>query len=141
MRLLFDEYGDTIFQAVVSIIIYSIFISFFLTKLLGMNVSYIKEEVNIPELSGVTSKVKVNEFRVKDGLIKVNEKFNYEDRAYASNSLNEDISSYITLDDYANIDTSKPGEKDVTYILRYNGQTLAKKAKLIIVDEKEVESA
>ncbi len=136
MRLLFDEYGDTILTVLVGSIIFSLLISFFLNSLLNINMSIVKDDLTAPELSSIVSPVNIKQFEVKDVLINVGEEFCLKDNVLALNTNDEDITSYVTIKE--DIDFSKVLDNEVTYILRYNGVSKAIKGRLIIVDEKEV---
>lgn len=137
MKSLYEEYGEVLLQAFISSIIFSLFISFFLTALLNTNVGFIKEEFSPLQLSLDADIVSIKEFGVYDALIKVNEEYDYKDKVWAFNSNDEDIKSYISILNYSDLDTSVEGEKELTYVLRYNGEVRAVKGKLVIVDEKE----
>ena len=137
MKSLYEEYGEVLLQAFISSIIFSLFISFFLTALLNTNVGFIKEEFSPLQLSLDADIVSIKEFGVYDALIKVNEEYDYKDKVWAFNSNDEDIKSYISILNYSDLDTSVEGEKELTYVLRYNGETRAIKGKLVIVDETE----
>lgn len=137
MKSLYEEYGEVLLQAFISSIIFSLFISFFLTALLNTNVGFIKEELSPLQLSLDADIVSIKEFGVYDALIKVNEEYDYKDKVWAFNSNDEDIKSYISILNYSDLDTSVEGEKELTYVLRYNGEVRAVKGKLVIVDEKE----
>ena len=137
MKSLYEEYGEVLLQAFISSIIFSLFISFFLTALLNTNVGFIKEEFSPLQLSLDADIVSIKEFGVYDALIKVNEEYDYKDKVWAFNSNGEDIKSYISILNYSDLDTSVEGEKELTYVLRYNGEVRAVKGKLVIVDEKE----
>ncbi len=136
MRLLFDEYGDTILTVLVGSIIFSLLISFFLNSLLNINMSIVKDDLTAPELSSIVSPVNIKQFEVKDVLINVGEEFCLKDNVLALNTNDEDITSYVTIKE--EVDFSKVLDNEVTYILRYNGVSKAIKGRLIIVDEKEV---
>lgn len=136
MRLLFDEYGDTILTVLVGSIIFSLLISFFLNSLLNINMSIVKDDLTAPELSSMVSPVNIKQFEVKDVLINVGEEFCLKDNVLALNTNDEDITSYVTIKE--EVDFSKVLDNEVTYILRYNGVSKAIKGRLIIVDEKEV---
>lgn len=137
MKSLYEEYGEVLLQAFISSIIFSLFISFFLTALLNTNVGFIKEEFSPLQLSLDADIVSIKEFGVYDALIKVNEEYDYKDKVWAFNSNDEDIKSYISILNYSDLDTSVEDEKELTYVLRYNGEVRAVKGKLVIVDEKE----
>ncbi len=136
MRLLFDEYGDTILTVLVGSIIFSLLISFFLNSLLNINMSIVKDDLTAPELSSIVSPVNIKQFEVKDVLINIGEEFCLKDNVLALNTNDEDITSYVTIKE--EVDFSKVLDNEVTYILRYNGVSKAIKGRLIIVDEKEV---
>ncbi len=136
MRLLFDEYGDTILTVLISAIVFSLLISFFLNSLLSINMSMVKENIKAPELSSNVVPVDVKEFKVNDVLFNVGDDFNLKDNVTALNSNDEDISGFVTIKE--DVDFSTVSENEVTYILRYNGASKAIKGRLIIVDEKEV---
>ncbi len=136
MRLLFDEYGDTILTVLVGSIIFSLLISFFLNSLLNINMSIVKDDLIAPELSSIVSPVNIKQFEVKDVLINIGEEFCLKDNVLALNTNDEDITSYVTIKE--EVDFSKVLDNEVTYILRYNGVSKAIKGRLIIVDEKEV---
>ncbi len=136
MRLLFDEYGDTILTVLVGSIIFSLLISFFLNSLLNINMSIVKDDLTAPELSSIVSPVNIKQFEVKDVLINIGEEFCLKDNVLALNTNDEDITSYVTIKE--DVDFSKVLDNEVTYILRYNGVSKAIKGRLIIVDEKEV---
>ncbi len=137
MRTLFNEYADTLLQAIISISIFTIFMTVFLSELMGINVKIIKQEITSPNINGGISNVTIESFSAKDILINVGEEIKYEDRVEAYNSKGEDIKDYIRPLNLEGIDVSKPGENEITYILNYNGESRAIKAKLIIVQEKE----
>lgn len=137
MRTLFNEYADTLLQAIISISIFTIFMAVFLSELMGINVKIIKQEITSPNINGGISNVTIESFSAKDILINVGEEIKYEDRVEAYNSKGEDIKDYIRPLNLEGIDINKPGENEITYILNYNGESRAIKAKLIIVQEKE----
>ena len=137
MRTLFNEYADTLLQAIISIGVFTIFMTVFLSELMGINVKIIKQEITSPNINGGISSVTIESFSAKDILINVGEEIKYEDRVEAYNSKGEDIKDYIRPLNLEGIDVSKPGENEITYILNYNGESRAIKAKLIIVQEKE----
>ena len=137
MRTLFNEYADTLLQAIISISIFTIFMTVFLSELMGINVKIIKQEITSPNINGGISNVTIESFSAKDILINVGEEIKYEDRVEAYNSKGEDIKDYIRPLNLEGIDVSKPGENQITYVLNYNGESRAIKAKLIIVQEKE----
>lgn len=133
MRLLFDEYGDTILTVLISAIVFSLLISFFLNSLLSINMSMVKEDIKAPELSSDIVPVDIKEFKVKDVLLKVGEEFDLKNNVVALNSNNEDISNFVTIKE--DVDFSTVSENEVTYILRYNGASKAIKGRLIIVGQ------
>ena len=137
MKGLFEEYGEVFLQAIISSIIFSLFISFFLVSLLDTNVNLLKEDFKPLELNLDTNLVSINDFGAYDAAIEINEEFNYMDNVWASNTNGEDIKSYISILNYNTLDISEEGIKDITYVLRYNGETRAIKAKLIVVDKGE----
>ena len=137
MKGLFEEYGEVFLQAIISSIIFSLFISFFLVSLLDTNVNLLKEDFKPLELNLDTNLVSINDFGAYDAAIEINEEFNYMDNVWASNTNGEDIKSYISILNYNALDISEEGIKDITYVLRYNGETRAIKAKLIVVDKGE----
>ncbi len=141
MRTLFNEYADALLQALISIGICSIFIGIFLSELMGINIKIIKEEVKPPYINSEISNVTIKSFSAKDILINVGQEVKYEDRVEAFNSNDEDIKDYIRPLNLEGIDLSKPGTNEITYILNYNGESKAIKAKLIIVQEREVISS
>lgn len=136
MRLLFDEYGDSILTALIGAIILSLLFSFFLTNLLSINMSIVSKDIKAPELSSSIYPLDIKEFKVEDVLINVGEEFDLKKNVTALNDNNEDISSFVTIKE--DVDFSKVNDNEVTYLLRYNGKTRAIKGRLIIVDEKEM---
>ena len=137
MKGLFEEYGEVLLQAFISSIIFSLFISFFLVTLLDTNVNILKEDLKPLQLNFDTNLVSIKDFGAYDAAVEVNEEFNYMDNVWASNTNDEDIKSYISILNYDVLDTSKEGEKDITYVLRYNGESRAIKAKLIVIAKGE----
>ena len=137
MRTLFNEYADALLQALISIGIFTLFISILLNELMGINIRIIKQEIESPYINSEISNVTIKSFSAKDILINVGQEIKYEDRVEAYNSKDEDIKDYIRPLNLEGIDISKPGENEITYILNYNGDSRAIKAKLIIVQEKE----
>ncbi len=137
MKGLFEEYGEVLLQAFISSIIFSLFISFFLVTLLDTNVNILKEDLKPLQLNFDTNLVSIKDFGAYDAAVEVNEEFNYMDNVWASNTNDEDIKSYISILNYDVLDTSKEGEKDITYVLRYNGESRAIKAKLIVLAKGE----
>ncbi len=109
----------------------------FLSELMGINVKIIKQEIESPNINSGISNVTIKSFTAKDILINVGEEIKYEDRIEAYNSNGEDIKDYIRPLNLEGIDVNKPGENEITYILNYNGESKAIKAKLIIVQEKK----
>lgn len=137
MKLLFDEYSSAIFEALVCIFVYVFFVYIFLNGVLNTNVEYIGKVISPIDIYTDNELTHINEFKVRDILIDVNEKINYRDYISASNTRNEDISSYVSILNMPDI--SKEGEYELSYLLRYNGETKAIKAKLIIIDkDKEI---
>ena len=136
MRLLFDEYGDTILSVLIGAIIFSLLFSFFLTNLLSINMSIVSKDIKAPELSSSIYPLDIKEFKVEDVLLNVGDEFDLKKNVTALNDNNEDISNFVTIKE--DIDFSKVNDNEVTYLLRYNGKTMAIKGRLIIVDEKEV---
>lgn len=136
MRLLFDEYGESILTALIGAIILSLLFSFFLTNLLSINMSIVSKDIKAPELSSSIYPLDIKEFNVEDVLINVGEEFDLKKNVTALNDNNEDISSFVTIKE--DVDFSKVNDNEVTYLLRYNGKTRAVKGRLIIVDEKEM---
>lgn len=136
MRLLFDEYGESILTALIGAIILSLLFSFFLTNLLSINMSIVSKDIKAPELSSSIYPLDIKEFNVEDVLINVGEEFDLKKNVTALNDNNEDISSFVTIKE--DVDFSKANDNEVTYLLRYNGKTRAIKGRLIIVDEKEM---
>ncbi len=136
MRLLFDEYGESILTALIGAIILSLLFSFFLTNLLSINMSIVSKDIKAPELSSSIYPLDIKEFNVEDVLINVGEEFDLKKNVTALNDNNEDISSFVTIKE--DVDFSKVNDNEVTYLLRYNGKTRAIKGRLIIVDEKEM---
>ena len=137
MRALFNEYADALLQALISIGIITLFISILLNELIGINAKIIKQEIESPNIDNGISNVTIKSFSAKDILINVGQEIKYEDRVEAYNSKDEDIKDYIRPLNLEGIDISEPKENEITYILNYNGDTRAIKAKLIIVQEKE----
>ena len=137
MKGLFEEYGEVLLQAFISSIIFSLFISFFLVSLLDTNVNILKEDLEPLELNFDTKLVSIKDFGAYDAAVEANEEFNYMDNVWASNTNDEDIKSYISILNYDVLDTSKEGEKDITYVLRYNGESRAVNAKLIVIAKGE----
>ena len=137
MRTLFNEYADALLQALISIGIITLFISILLNELIGINAKIIKQEIESPNIDNGISNVTIKSFSAKDILINVGQEIKYEDRVEAYNSKDEDIKDYIRPLNLEGIDISEPKENEITYILNYNGDTRAIKAKLIIVQEKE----
>lgn len=137
MRALFNEYADTLLTALISISIFTIFMTVFLSGLMDTNVKIIKQEITAPNINSGISNVVIESFSAKDILINVGQEIKYEDRVEAYNSKGEDIKDYIRPLNLEGIDLSKVGEYEITYILNYNGESRAIKAKLIIVEEKE----
>lgn len=136
MRLLFDEYGESILTALIGAIILSLLFSFFLTNLLSINMSIVSKDIKAPELSSSIYPLDIKEFNVEDVLINVGEEFDLKKNVTALNDNNEDISSFVTIKE--DVDFSKVNDNEVTYLLRYNGKTRTIKGRLIIVDEKEM---
>lgn len=136
MRLLFDEYGESILTALIGAIILSLLFSFFLTNLLSINMSIVSKDIKAPELSSSIYPLDIKEFNVEDVLINVGEEFDLKKNVTALNDNNEDITSFVTIKE--DVDFSKVNDNEVTYLLRYNGKTRAIKGRLIIVDEKEM---
>ena len=137
MRTLYNEYADALLQALISIGIITLFISILLNELIGINAKIIKQEIESPNIDNGISNVTIKSFSAKDILINVGQEIKYEDRVEAYNSKDEDIKDYIRPLNLEGIDISEPKENEITYILNYNGDTRAIKAKLIIVQEKE----
>ena len=135
MRLLFDEYGDTILSVLIGAIIFSLLFSFFLTNLLSINMSIVSKDIKAPELSSSIYPLDIKEFKVEDVLLNVGDEFDLKKNVTALNDNDEDISNFVTIKE--DIDFSKVNDNEVTYLLRYNGKTMAIKGRLIIVDEKE----
>lgn len=137
MKSLFNEYGDTLLKAIISISLFSIFVFAFLNELLKTNVDVLNKELNAPYIDSQISPVTIASFSGKDILINVGEEFGYLERVEAYNSNGEDIRDYIEPINLTDGELSEVGEKDIYYVLNYNGETKAIKAKLIVVDESE----
>jgi len=133
MKYLFDEYGQTFLSLFISIGIITTFICLILVEVLNVNVKAIENETNNKLFIEETIPVKIDNFVCTDAVIKKGYKFNYQNYTHATNSNDDDISSYITL--YEDIDTSEEDEKEAIYILRYNGEKMVGKAKVIIENE------
>lgn len=139
MKLLFEEYSSTLLQAFICVGIVCFILGTFLNNLMYSNSKVISYELSPINLNNDYLVTKIDQFEVKDSLIQVNEEFEFKKYISAYNSLGEDISSYVTL--LKTPDTSKIGTQKLTYILRYNGQTLMLDSKLIVVNEsKEIKS-
>lgn len=138
MRFLFNEYGETIYKAIVSVLVYTFIVYAFLTSLINTNSSYIKEVLSPIDIYVDNDPISIKSFIAKDCLIDINDNYNHLDYVEAFNSKDEDIKMYVTVLNLP--DLKKEGEYDLTYTLRYNGQSQAINAKLIIVNkQKELE--
>ena len=134
MKKMFDEYVDIIFQAIISIIVILLFVYVALTNLLGIGLEMVDNALTPLYIEKKIEPVKVDSFIAKDILIKLNDEIDYQDRFEAFNSNGESIKEYVSV---MGLDNKEVGEKEITYILNYNGERQAIKAKLIVVDEKE----
>ena len=135
MRLLFDEYGRLVLAIVCSTILLVFFLSVFVDETMTKSIKAMEYNINdVPE-AGDGEIVSIEHFLVKDGIVKQGETFDYRDRVEATNSKGEDISSFVRID--KEVDTSNPGEKEVTYYLRYNGDTMPGRAKVFVEEIKE----
>ncbi len=142
MKALFEEYADVMFSSIVSIFILSIFCSLIYNQLIFENIDVISNAIISPSnINSQISNVGISSFEVKDILINVGENINYYDRIAATNSKGEDIKDYIKPVNLEQIDTNTVGEKYINYILNYNGESKAIRAKVIVVqEEKELKS-
>lgn len=129
MKLLFEEFGNTALAIVVSIVTLGIFLSVLLVDVLPISVKEVEINVNEKAIDN-NEIVKIKNFIVKDGVAELGNDFDYRDRVEAINSRDEDISNFISLSQP--LDTSTIGEKDVTYVLRYNGEKRLGKAKVFV---------
>lgn len=135
MRLLFEEYADALYEVLVCVIVVVFIILGTTKEILNINANYLENQTEGIVLNNEYIGVGIKEFSVKDQLIFVKKKFNATKEVSAKNTRGEDIRAYVSV--LENVDTSKAGEYELTYVLRYNGQFQAIKAKLIIVDEKK----
>lgn len=135
MRLLFEEYADALYEVLVCVIVVVFIILGTTKEILNINANYLESQTEGIVLNNEYVGVGIKEFSVKDQLIFVKKKFNVTKEVSAKNTRGEDIRTYVSV--LENVDTSKAGEYELTYVLRYNGQFQAIKAKLIIVDEKK----
>ena len=141
MKRLFEEYGDVMLSATISIIIVLLFIGAIITTLLNQNIKILGENTVQSITYKAQGKIGIRTFKAKDILIKQGEEINYLDRIEAMNNRgdygenDEDIRSYVTI--YNQIDNNEIGEKEIVYALRYNGQTQFLKAKLIVIGEED----
>lgn len=133
MRYLFSEYSQTLLSMVVSLLILTMFIGVLLTDILDVNVKTIENNTNNKLFIEESIPVSIDSFVCKDTIVTIGEEFDYKKNCKATNSKGEDISSFISL--YEEIDTDNKGEKEAVYILRYNGEKMIGKAKVIIEDE------
>ena len=139
MKSLFEEYGETVLSVIYGTIIVTVFISVFLVEVLGFSVSQTGESVIETDRSGIGTPVGIRSFEVRDILIEKGEEINYNDRVFATNDrgdfggTDEDISGFVSV--YQAPDVSTTGEKEITYVLRYNGDTRFARAKVIVVKE------
>lgn len=134
MKRLFDEYADFIVTAVISFVAISIFVYVVLTNLIGIGLEMVNDALEPVHIEKEINPVTIKTFIGKDILIQLNEELNYTDRVEAFNSNDEDIKDYVSI---IGFDNKEVGEKEITYLLNYNGQRQAIRAKLIVVDEKE----
>lgn len=135
MRLLFSEYADTIFEALVSVLVYTFVVYSFLTSLINTNSTYIEKVISPIDIYVENNPVSIEKFEVKDCLIDVSDDYSYLDYVEAFNSRGEDIKMYVTVLNLP--DLKKEGEYELTYTVRYNGESKAINAKLIIVDKQK----
>ena len=139
MKSIFEEYGESIISIICSLVIITMFISVFLLEVLGTNAEAIESRTIESRPLGMEEQIRIRSFNVRDILIRQGEEINYNGRIEAVNDrgdyggIDEDISSYVRL--YEDVDTSSPGIKEATYVLRYNGETRFTKAKIIVVNE------
>lgn len=136
MKLLFDEYFDILYEALISLFII-LSVVFILSKNVAfINTKYLSKVINPITITDRENIETIEEFSVSDAVIKINEDFEYQKYIKAINKNGEDISSYVTL--LNSPDTSKEAVEDLIYLLRYNGQTIAIKSKLIITNKGDV---
>ena len=133
MKLLFEEYGSLALSIVCGVIVLSLCLSFLIDRMFLSSTTIIENNINEKPLKNENAPVSIGSFVVNDAYVKQGGTFDYKKRVKAYNTNNEDISSYVTTKN--KIDTSKTGETEVTYILRYNGETMLGKAKLFIEKE------
>lgn len=132
MKILFDEYGNTIINALISIFALFMIVIPFVDSALSINAKNLEGIINSPLLNLNRDVVLINSFEVDDCLIRVNEKFDYAQCVRATNTKGENIRSYVSLKDMPNID--KAGVYELIYLLRYNGETRAIKANLYVME-------
>ena len=134
MKAMFDEYADMLFTAIISSIILTIFISLILKDLIGININIVDKNLKPLIIDNDTQPVSIKTFTCKDLLIEKGQELEYLDRIEAFNTNDEDIRDYVTV---LGFDNSQSGEKQITYVLNYNGETKAVKARLIVINDKE----
>lgn len=134
MKAMFDEYADMLFTAIISLIILTIFISLILKDLIGININIVDKNLKPLIIDNDTQPVSIKTFTCKDLLIEKGQELEYLDRIEAFNTNDEDIRDYVTV---LGFDNSQSGEKQITYVLNYNGETKAVKARLIVINDKE----
>ncbi|MBR0461930.1 MAG: hypothetical protein IJJ00_04370 [Erysipelotrichaceae bacterium] len=141
MKNLFEEYGESIISLICSLVIVTMFISVFLIEVLGTNAGMIGDNTVEARPAAPEDEIRIRAFSVRDILITQGEEINWNGRIEATNNRgdysgsDEDISSYVSL--YGDVDTSSPGVKEATYVLRYNGETRFAKARVIVTPREE----
>ena len=129
MKFIFSEFGDVALSAICGVLIIGLFISVIFTQVLPIGAEAIETNINETPLQN-NRIVTIENFVVKDAVLNVGENFDYKDRIIATNSRGEDIREYVTIENLP--DTTTPGEKEIMYVLRYNGEKALGKAKLFV---------
>lgn len=132
MKILFDEYGDTLLNAIISLISLMIVVVPSFNHIITTNVDSLKPIISSPDINAERQIITIANFEVDDSVIMLGNEFDYMQYVRASNSKGEDIKEYVNLLYFPNID--KKGEYELIYLLRYNGETMAIKSKLYVME-------
>lgn len=132
MKILFDEYGDTLLNAIISLISLMIVVVPSFNHIITTNVDSLKPIISSSDINAERQIITIANFEVDDSVIMLGNEFDYMQYVRASNSKGEDIKEYVNLLYFPNID--KKGEYELIYLLRYNGETMAIKSKLYVME-------
>lgn len=129
MKIIIKEFGDVALSLIGGILVLGIFFSVLFSNILPIGAEVIEINASNKVLNN-NKLVSIKNFIVKDGYVRKGEAFDYKDRIIATNSRDENISNFVSIVNA--VDTSSIGEKEVTYVLRYNGEKRVGRAKVFV---------